>query len=205
MKHTAKDKMWKDETGMEIPYTRTRASERLKEKHATDLLAKATKVNSLLIELKELAQSSSTAVTDSVLKENGIAKKDSKGNFTWYNFDRSIKIEVSVNERIEFDETLIALCKSKLDEFIDANLSGVDSFVKELINDAFQNTKGKLDSKKVMSLLKHRSKIKDQRYQDAMEFLEKSIRRPDSKTYFRIWEKDASGEYKNIDLNFSSI
>jgi hypothetical protein len=205
MQHKPTDKLWKDEAGMEIPVTRVRASEKLKERMSSSLLKKATTIRELLVELKELANSATNDVNSAILKENGIAKKDSKGNFTWYNFDRSIKIEVSVNERIEFDETLIALCKSKLDEFIDANLNGVDAFVKSLINDAFQNTKGKLDSKKVMSLLKHRSKIKDQRYQDAMEFLEKSIRRPDSKTYFRIWEKNAEGEYKNIDLNFSSI
>lgn len=204
MQHTPKDKVWKDETGMEIPVSRIRASERLREKHSATLLKKATTIRDLLVELKEFAATATAAVNDAVLKENGIAKKDGKGNFTWYNFDRSIKIEVSVSDRIDFDETLIALCKSKLDEFIDDNLQGVDLFVKELVNDAFQNTKGRLDSKKVMSLLKHRSKIKDHRYQDAMDLLEKSIRRPDSKTYFRIWEKNEE-EYKNVDLNFSSI
>lgn len=199
------DSVWIDETGMQIPFNRTRASERLRERSANVLLKKAQSINELLHEYKELVKKASEDVYNAVLKENDIAKKDSKGNFSWYNFDRSIKVEVSINERIDFDETLISLCKSKLDEFIDDNLQGVDLFVKELVNDAFQNTKGKLDSKKVMSLLKHRSKIKDHRYQEAMALLEKSIRRPDSKTYFRIAVKDAEGKYQYIDLNFSSI
>lgn len=203
--HKNTDKLWTDESGMQIPVTRVRASEKFRERAAGSLHQKAISINKQLLDFKNLLEEASKNVHAYILKDNKIEKDTSKGNFTWYNFDRSIKIEVSVNERIEFDEALISMCKSKLDEFITANLNGVDTFVKELINDAFQNTKGKLDSKKVMSLLKHRSKIKDQRYQDAMELLEKSIRRPDSKTYYRVWEKDAKGEYQNINLNFSSI
>lgn len=199
------DPLWKDETGMQIPFTRTTASERLRERTAHSILKKANIINEELKAFKEIIKKASDEVYNSILKEEKTIKKDTKGNFTWYSFDRGIKVEVAINERIEFDEILIGLCKQKLDEFIDDNLSGVDSFVKSLVNDAFHNTKGRLDSKKVMSLLKHRSKIKDHRYQEAMEHLEKSIKRPDSKTYYRIAVKNEEGKYDYVELNFSSI
>jgi type III secretory pathway component EscV len=195
---------WQDETGIHIPVNRIQPSEKLREKQAYNIAKEAMAINGKLAALKAYISTVSDQVYEAVLTEND-ATKAGKGNFTWYNFDRSIKIEVAINERIDFDEMLIGLCKAKLDEFIDTNLNGVDTFVRELINDAFTNTKGKLDAKKVMSLLKHKSKVKDQRFQEAMKLLEDSIRRPDSKKYMRVFVKDEDNAYINIDLNFSSI
>src|SRR5690606_39592899 len=48
-------------------------------------------------------------------KENGQIGKG-KGNATFYNFDRSIKVEVSVDAPVKFDEMTIELAKAKLDE-----------------------------------------------------------------------------------------
>ena len=70
---------------------------------------------------------------------------------------------------------------------------------------AFETSRGKLDTKKVLSLKRHASRIKDKRYHEAMDLIDKAIRKPESKTYFRVWEKDENGQYKSVDLNFSSI
>ena len=78
-------------------------------------------------------------------------------------------------------------------------------FVKDLVTDAFSTSKGKLDAKKVMSLLKYRNKIKDYQFQEALNLIETSIRKPDSKTYFRVWERREDGSYGIVDLNFSSL
>jgi hypothetical protein len=133
------------------------------------------------------------------------ARGDGKGNYTWFNFDRSVKIEVSVNERIEFDDLTIKACKEKLDEFLSENVTSKHEMIKQIVTDAFSTTRGKLDAKKVMSLLRYKDKVKDALFLESMELLEKSIRRPDSKTYYRISERMEDGGYRVIDLNFSSI
>jgi len=204
-KQNPKDQFWLDETGIKIPSNRLRKSEKLRENKAFTALTKAMAINSDLVAFKELIKEATQEVLTAVYTENDVVKKDSKGNFTWHNFDRSIKVECSINERIEFDDTLITLCKDKLNEFISDNLKGTDEFVHALVVDAFHNTKGKLDTKKVMSLLKHRSKIKDHRYGEAMNFLEQSIRRPDSKSYYRVAHKNEEGKYEYVELNFSAI
>jgi hypothetical protein len=202
---TAKDVQWKDESGMHVPFSRTTAAERFREKASYKIYQSALKLNSDLNAFKEGIMKASEYALELTMKENKTATKPRKGNFTWFNFDRSLKIEVNINERIAFDETLISLCKEKLQEFLDGNLTTTEEFVKELVNDAFHNTKGALDAKKVMNLLKYRSKIKDQRYQDAMDMLEKSIRKPDSKSYYKVWVKNPEGKYDYVDLNFSSL
>lgn len=195
---------WIDEAGMKIPYARTTKVERLMEKESSRLTREAKKLNSSLTAYKRSIQKTCDRIYAEFMKskENN---KPGKGNFIWYNFDRTIKIEVSVSDRIEFDDLTIQACKDKFDTFIDDNVEGKADFVKELVSEAFSTSRGRLDSKKVMGLLKYRGKIKNALFQEALSLLEESIRRPDSKVYFRVWEKDSAGQYKNIDLNFSSI
>ncbi len=195
---------WQDETGKMIPLKYISPLNRLKERTTASLLINAKKLNENLTEFKTSVKNLCNDVyakAQEELKTQNI----SKGNFTFFNFDRSIKIEVSISERIDFDDLTIQACKSKLNEFLSSTLDSKQKFVKELVNDAFSTAKGKLDAKKVLNLVKYRSKIKHELFQEALNLLEESIRRPDSKTYFRIWERAEGGEYNLIDLNFSSI
>jgi hypothetical protein len=178
--------------------------ERLAERQANRLLQKSLSINSNLLEFKKQVIELCNEVYEKAMEENQ-TPKDGKGNFTWYNFDRSIKIEVSVSERIEFDDLKITSCREELKKYIEKNVKSEDDFGQQLIDDAFTTTKGKLDAKKVMSLLRYRSKIKDHHFQRALDLLEESVRRPHSKTYFRIYAKDMEGKYANIDLNFASV
>lgn len=201
-------KDWIDETGTSIPFNRISALEKTKEKFAGMLLKEALKVNEFLKGFSHSIAHANDMVNKSIIEDLKASKKNmkaTKGNFTWYNFDRSIKVEVSVNETIHFDQAMIASARHAFDKFIEKNVQGTDDIVRQLINNAFANTRGGLDSKKVMSLLKYRSKIKDKSFQAALDLIEQSISRPSSKRYFRIWVKDAAGKYQNIELNFSSI
>ena len=202
-KQVPSDKHWKDEAGNQIPYSRITASERMMEKDAYKIASAAMKLNASLKDFKLFIKTCSDQAYAAFLADNG--EKSRKGNYTWHNFDRSIRIEVSVQDRIEFDEMTIGLCKDKLMEFIGSNITGSDEFIKGLVLSAFETSRGKLDTKKVLSLKTHQSRIKDKRYHEAMQLLDKAIRRPDSCIYYRIWVKDEKGTYKAIDLNFSSI
>ena len=194
---------WTDETGITIPFDRLSKLERTKERLSGKILKNAFKINTSLIAFKEEIDEALKAIHVILAEDNKLA--NSKGNFTWYNFDRSIKIEVNVNETIRFDEALIASARECLDTFLRKNVKGTDELVRELINSAFQNTKGGLDSKRVLSLMKFRLRIKDADFQKALNLIEQSISRPSSKKYFRVWAKDGDDQYQNIDLNFSSI
>jgi hypothetical protein len=199
--------MWKDEKGTEIPYNRTTKSERLLERTTAKLAKEALRLNADLAAFKNYVQEVCDEAYEVFMaeKENTKADKAPKGNFTFYNFNRTIKVEVAVHERIDFDDLTIKACKDKLDTFLSDNIESKDTFIKQMVLDAFETSRGNLDPKKVMSLLRYRSKISSPIFQEAMTLLEDSIRRPESKTYFRVWVKNHEGAFKNIDLNFSSI
>lgn len=201
-----KQPTWKDETGKEVPVNYITPIMRLRERNAGRILKTSLSINKQLREFKELVTKLCAEVWDLTMEQLAAGNKTiGKGNFTWYNFDRSIKIEVSINDRIDFDDITLAACKDKFDTFLGDNLDAKAEFVKELVTDAFSTTRGRIDSKKVMSLMRYKSKIKHPMFQEALDLLTESIRRPDSKTYFRVWERDAQGKYNVIDLNFSSI
>jgi hypothetical protein len=204
--HKPSDKFWTDEKGVQIPVSRVTPTEKRKERSSAKLATEATRLNSALSKFKDACAAETEKAYQEDLKAG---KAASKGGYTLYNFDRSIKVERSLNEMITFDENLIGAAKEKFDQFLTEGTAGVDDMIRQLIMDAFSSTrKGKLDSKKVMNLLTYKQRISEHKYpafHDALNLIEQSIRRPDSRIYYRISVKDENGEYQNIDLNFSSI
>ena len=201
IKTQIKEKIWIDETGQSIPVARILPLEKQKEKVAFQCAKKAIDISNRLSSFKEEIAKECEAIYTESMKD----AKVGKGNFTFFNFGGSIKIEVQVNEMITFDTILIEKAKQKLMELVGESISEDKEFIKELVISAFQTSRGQLDTKRVMGLKKHAKRIKDERYHDAMALIDESVRRPSSKTYFRVWLRGAQGDYESIDLNFSSI
>lgn len=201
-KQTSKQTHWIDEQGSQVPYNRTTALERTKETLAYSLATEAKKIHDQLVCYKTRIKYECQKLYTEAMKET---TKQGKGNFTWFNFDMSIRVEVQVNDNITFDSIIIEQAKQKLMDLIEEGITKEKEFLKELITSAFQNTKGQLDTKKVLGLKKHASKIKDERYHEAMKLIDESIRIPSSRTYYKIAVKDTNGQFQNIDLNLSSI
>jgi len=204
MQTQLKEKTWYDGQGIGVPLDRITKTEKLKERYSFKLASDAFNISRKLGEYKEQIRSMCHEVFTTVMTDKEM-QKATKGNFTWYNFNGSIKIEVSINENIEFDGMLIEKAKQKLLELVQEGISKDKQFLKELIVSAFQTSHGKLDTKKIMALKKHAKRITDARYHDAMALIDEAGKVNGSKTYYRVWVKDEHGQYQNIDLNFSSI
>lgn len=200
----SKDQFWQDEAGVKIPYNRVNKVERLHERLSAKVAKEAIAVHNKLVALNDLLSEASQQAYDAYMQSKEITKK-SKGNFLWYNFDRSIKIEVNVNEPIVFDSLTITAAKEKLDEFLDNQLESKNSFVKSMVIEAFETSKGSLDTKKILSLTKHKDRINAPIFTEAVDLINQAIRRPKSKTYRRVWLKDTEGKYQIVELNLSSL
>ncbi len=62
-----------------------------------------------------------------------------------------------------------------------------------------------MDTDKILSLRRHAADVKDPRYGEAMALIDKAIRKPKSKEYYRVWVKADNGQYRSVELNFSYI
>ena len=197
--------MWIDEAGNSIPVKRITRSEKLMELKSTLLLKGARMINDRLIAFKTDIKTICEEVEKASLAENGVVRENAKGNLTWYNFDRSIKVERSVSEPMRFDELTISAAKSKLDEFLNEAIESKFDFAKDMILTAFETTKGQLDPKKITPLTRYERKVNHPLFSEACRLIQQALRRPESKTYYRVWVKDEDGKFQAIELNFSNI
>lgn len=205
MQQKTKDTVWVDESGMKIPVNRIKPIERLMERRSGEIYSKAVSINAQLVAFKELIRRACNEVYDRFMEDKGIDASKNKGYFTWYNFDHSIRVEVSIQDRIAFDDMTIKAAQETLNAFLTEVVDSKFDFVKDLVRDAFATSRGKLDAKKVLGLIKYRDRIDHPMFQSATSLIEKAIRRPDSKTYYRVFIKDEEGQYNAVELNFSNV
>ena len=112
------------------------------------------------------------------------------------------KVQKNVSDRIEFDEN-INFAQQKLSEFIAAKTDGADQELRELVNSAFTTTRGRLDTKRIMSLFS--LKINHPLWNEAMELIKRSISVNNTVRYLTLWVRNDYGRYEQINLNFSNI
>lgn len=194
-------KIWTNHLGQEVPASYVPTIDKKKERLAEKVLKDAKKLSKSLEDFKTKLMADADAIYEEMCNDADVTT-GKKGNYSITSFDKEIKIEISVQERIEFDDK-INLAQAKINEFIADKSAGVDHDLQLLINSAFATTKGRLDTKRILGLFK--LNIKAKKWLDAMELIKQSIDRNSSKRYCRIWEKDKEGEYQSIELNFSSL
>ena len=187
--------------GKEIPAKYVSKIDKDKDRIANKYFKKAKSISERLQALKNELLAETDALYEKMLNDENV-RTGKKGNYSISSFDKSIKIEVNIQNRIEFDDQ-INVAQTLINEYIASKTKEADRELAELINSAFQTTKGRLDTKRILGLFK--LKINHPKWTQAMELIKKSISTNNSKRYVRIWHKDKNGEYRIVELNFSSI
>ena len=195
--------------GENVPYSFVPKTDRMKE-------SLAVKIHKLAIGLEKDLQAfhavlnEAFVVIDKTVKDEYMIKhkaqkKEGKGGLSWFNFDRSLKIEASVDEIVKWDGPLMTEALQQLNNYLNASMTDANLLIADLVKSAFANTKGMIDSKKVFQILRYEDKIKNKWFQQACTLMKKAQGIDKTKLYMRIWEKTDSGEYRHINLNFSSL
>lgn len=195
-------KTWVDNRGQEVPREYIPKFDRYNEVQVRKIFAAAVKLNEQIVRFKNMAYDISDELYAEMLRNANIAPSDRKGNYTLTSFDKSVRIEVNVNDLIDFDDN-INLAQIKLKEFIEKKTKGVDIDIVALINNAFTTRKGRLDKARIFGLFS--LNIQDPIWGEAMELIRKSINRNSTVRYMEIAEKDESGRYIPIRLNFATV
>lgn len=205
MKSQKSIKTKKDHNGYEIPVSQIKPLDLLKDKAAVSISAKFSKISVQLAELKEWAFEQADNVYEQQLKVykfDGKNTDDMKGNFTFFSFDKSIKVEVAIGTKLEFDDK-INMAKAMIDEYLTDLVKGQSSDVALIVNNAFVTSRGRLDHKKILNLFT--LQIKAPKWIQAMEILKESITTNRSKKYIKVFERDSQGEYQIINVQFSAL
>lgn len=201
------DKTWFDEQGNGVPFNRLTKFEKNKEATIGKLAKEALAISNKLLHFKATIKAAIEQMHLEMLADNEASpqKGKGKGNRTFYLFDRSVKVEVNINEPIRFDEEYIKLAKNELDIMLAEELGETADWLKGIITDAFEKNRGELDTDKVLSLKKHASRTTNARFHKAMGYIDKAINRPTSKAYYSVSIRNAEGKYELVQLNIAAI
>lgn len=207
--YTSKNNIWVNANGDNVPVKFVPKTDKTKEALASNIHKAALSAEKQLNALYQLMNNAFIEVAKLVKEEyalkKGKDKKEGKGSLTWFNFDRSLKIEADINDIVKWDNALMTEALSLLNEYINSSLNENNELIAGLVKDAFANSKNMIDSRKIFQLLKYESKIKNTKYLKACELIRNAQTIDKTKMYMRVWEKMEDGTYRNINLNFSSI
>lgn len=153
----------------------------------SELLDKARDMNGLVRDFRTDAMGDVQAFIQLAAEQYGAKVGGAKGNVSLLSFDGRKKVEVNVQDSVEFGCELHA-AKSLIDNCIHRWTEGGSPEVKALVEHAFQtDKKGKLNYGRIFTLM--RLKIDDEEWRRAMEALKDSINVVGSKTYIRFYER----------------
>lgn len=134
-------------------------------------------------------------------QEYGATKGGRKGNRTYQTFDGLMKVQVAVQDHIDFGPQL-QVAKELIDECLNEWAAESRPEIRSIVTRAFNTDKpGQVNRSEIFMLL--RLEIEDGRWQRAMEAIREAMRVTGSKTYLRFYTRsapDAAWEAVTIDL-----
>jgi hypothetical protein len=126
-----------------------------------------------------------------------------KGNITLRSFDGLIKVQIAVQDNIEFDERL-AIAQQLITDYLTEISVGADPGLIELVHKAFYaDSQGRLRTGQVLGL--RTLAIKHPKWRQAMEVIVESITVQSSKQYVRVYTRpNTDAPWDLIPLNIAS-
>jgi len=135
--------------------------------------------------------------------EYGVTYGGAKGNITLTSFDGSMKVERAIGEYRVFDERIQA-AKAQIDACIERWSEGSNDKIVALVDHAFRvNKQGKIDVNQVLSL--RNLAIEDAEWSAAMDSIADSITTVSKKEYIRLYQREPSGKYVAINLDWAKL
>lgn len=197
-----KKEQWKMADGQNVPAEAVSPFDKKKEKVVQSIAKKAIKLNKELEAFKQEFYSKADAVNMERLQNRGSKREDYKGNYSLFSYDKSVKIEMNVNETVNFNDDIV-LAQEKLNEYIQEITRDTNVDLQLLIQNAFKTRKGRLDKARIFSLFA--LNITHPLWMEAMELIRKAIDVNGSRRYGVVSIRKPNGEYDSLNLNFSSL
>ena len=192
-----------DSQGRRVPINLVSDVDKLRDGTVNAVVQQALAMRETLSQFKQHMRDEVTTFLGLSFEQYGKKMGGKKGNVTLMSYDGQYKVMVAVNEYIVFDERL-QIAKSIIDDCIIRWSEGSRSEIQALVNDAFYvDRTGKINTTRILGL--RRLQIDDPEWLKAMQAITDSIQVAGSKEYLRIYERDESGEYRQVALDIAAL
>ena len=136
--------------------------------------------------------------------ENNLNQEQS--SFTFYNFDKSLMLEIDSSKPMEYDINLIEQASKHFKTYLDLSTENIEPAFKGLIEDMILNVqKDRMNAGTVKKLEKAGRRINHPEIKNALEVIDRAQGRGLTKIYYRIRVRTDEGKYELLDVNFSAI
>jgi len=192
-----------DAQGREVPTQYVQKYDRQRDRVVRSLHGQAVKLHEQIVKFRETAKEKIFSFVDSAAAQHGVSLGGQRGNITLRSFDGLVKVQLAIQDRIEFDEQL-AIAQQLITEYLEEISKGADPALVQLVHKAFYaDQRGRLRTNAVLGLrtlhIKHAKWIK------AMEIIMNSIVVQASKQYVRIYTREsADADWQLIPLNIAA-
>lgn len=135
-------------------------------------------------------------------QEYNQVKGGAKGNRTYMSFDGLMKVEVRIQDQIDFGPEL-QQAKALVDECLNEWSADSGPEIRAIVTRAFNTDKeGKINRAEIFMLL--RLEIEDKRWQDAMRAVRDAMRIVGSKQHVRLYMRDSfDGAWSNVTIDLA--
>ena len=194
--------MWMDGKGDFVPVRYITKLDKEKDKIVVKLSEKALKLHAQMENFKKEVMSEIENYIQTAEKFYEVDEKTIVGNKSLTDFANTLRVELSVNKTLAFDEKL-GIARGLIDECIEAWSEGANTKLLALVEQAFKTDKrGRIDRDRILGLRK--LDISDEKWQKAMKIIGDSLTVVDKKSYIRFQRK-TDGRWNTIPLDIAKL
>jgi hypothetical protein len=193
----------KNAEGHLVPEKMVKPIDKERDRIVRSLVEKAKQLRDPLSEFRRESEETIQAFIQASAAQYDVSVGGKKGNVSLLSYDGQYKIMRTYGELIMFDERIHA-AKALIDECIHRWVKGSRTEIKALVDHAFQTDKtGKINTDRVLGLKK--LNITDEQWLKAMQAITDSLQVLSRKSYVRLYERNAEGEYEPIQLDIAAL
>lgn len=177
--------------------------DKLRDNLVRELVSKAVDLRTLMGDFKADAFGDIQAFAELAAEKYGLKLGGIKGNITLCSFDGRYQLKLSQADVKIFDERL-QTAKVLVDTCIHRWTEGSRIEIKALVEHAFQTDKeGKISLGRIYALMQ--LDIDDEEWHQAMQALRDSMQVVSTKSYLRIYERNAEGKFDQLALDIAGV
>ncbi|SDK31011.1 DUF3164 family protein [Billgrantia gudaonensis] len=193
-----------DAKGRLVPEDQIKEIDKVRDELVLAIVDRATELRDQLRDFKADTFSEIQAFVETSAQEYDVQLGGRKGNVQLLSFDGQYKVVRAMQDLITFDERLQA-AKALIDECLTEWVSDARPELVQIVQDAFRvDQAGKIRTGEVLGL-RRRFNIQDKRWLKAMDAISDAVQVTGSKSYVRIYERDANGHYRPISLDIAGV
>lgn len=190
-----------DAKGNLVPVESIKPADRLEDETVRKIMGYARDLSAQIGRFKAHTFDDLGAFEALLAQEYGAEKGGAKGNKTFMSFDGLMKVQVQVQDYIDFGPQL-QIAKALVDECLNEWAADSRPEIRAIVTRAFNTDKaGQINRAEIFMLL--RLEIEDERWKRAMDAIRDAMRVVGSKTYVRCYERrsiDDAWQPVTIDL-----